>query len=62
MNTVVPFPASMPETVTKAEAARLLGVCRQTVYNYLANGLLQTTANGRVTTRSIKQFIKEETA
>ena len=61
MSNVVPFPAQ-PETVTKAEAARLLGVCRQTIYNYLADGLLQTAANGRVTTRSIKHFIDEETA
>ena len=36
---VVPFPTNI-ETVTQTEAARRLGVCRRTIYNYIKDGLL----------------------
>ena len=57
---VVPLPTI--ETVTQTEAARRLGVCRRTIYNYIKDGLLTVTAKGRVTVRSINRFIQEETA
>ncbi len=49
-----------PRTVSKTEAARIIGVCRQTVYNYVDNGLLAETANGRITAQSINAFLKED--
>lgn len=48
------------ESVSRTEAARRLGVCRRTVYNYIRDGYLVTTPNGRVTVRSINHFLREE--
>lgn len=55
------FDATKPEprSVNKSDAARIIGVSRKTVYRYITNGLLETTANGRVTARSINLLLKE---
>ena len=47
-------------SVPVTEAAKRLGVCRRTVYNYIYGGFLKTTPNGRVTVRSINKFLREE--
>lgn len=47
---------------TKAAAARLLKVSRQTIYNMIADGRLQTIPNGRVTMHSIYKQKLERSA
>lgn len=44
--------------MTKTEAACLLGVCRETVYNMLKDGRLKSAMNGsRVDTRSVARYM-----
>lgn len=44
--------------ISKAKAARIIGVCRKTVYNMLDDGRLKACENGRVEARSLWHYLR----
>lgn len=54
------LPKRLGETCTKEDAAREIGVSRCTIYNMIADGRLETTADGkRVMTQSIYDYLEK---
>ena len=50
--------AIYPSSMTTADAARELGVHRQTVYNMIADGRLYANPVGRIPTREFIEYIR----
>jgi len=62
---MIPQPIAQPRCVRPAEAARLLGVCRDTVYVLMRSGQLQSVRIGRarlIPIAALDELIKRESS